>query len=135
MQYAIEIKASNDVNVIEMPTIDDSGLGFLQSAVGGMIEHLDIRCENDSLDLWLNEEGLLLGLPYNAVASYLVSRTWLELHYPSDDAFIVGDVILTTTSDEGDLKGMTQAQVQSVLDSITRYAEERSVPVIDVTPK
>lgn len=65
-------------------------LKFLQKAVGGYIEHLSMP--DGELDLWLNEEGKLEGLPINSVATDLL---WL-LHpaFRGQDV-LVGPIVLT----------------------------------------
>lgn len=61
---------------------DVSGsLESLQGIVGGLIERVS---DGHGRDFWCNEEGLLIGLPYNARASALCTR-----------AELVGDVYVT----------------------------------------
>ena len=55
-------------------TIDiENTLEALQKAVGGYIETVRLRVDNAVMIV--NEEGLLLGLPFNAVASALAGQT------------------------------------------------------------
>ena len=59
----------------------------LQKSVGGIIELIFI----DSTTLMIiNQEGLILGLPRNRIASRMANRT------------IVGDVVVLTDSDKKD---------------------------------
>lgn len=55
-------------------TIDiENTLEALQKAVGGYIETVRLRVDNAVMIV--NEEGLLLGLPFNAAASALAGQT------------------------------------------------------------
>jgi hypothetical protein len=84
----------------------------IKSAVGGWIECVSLR---DDLDMYVNEEGKLLGLPVNATATSI----W-EAHYGPTD-IIVGDVILTGgADDEGDTLGLNAEQL-SVLHNEAGY--------------
>jgi len=47
----------------------------LQELVGGYIEHFNTVYKGDWADVIVNEDGLPLGLPYNAVASLALSRS------------------------------------------------------------
>lgn len=51
----------------------ENTLEALQNAVGGYIETVRLRVDNAVMIV--NEEGLLLGLPFNAVASALAGQT------------------------------------------------------------
>ena len=51
----------------------ENTLEALQKAVGGYIETVRLRVDNAVMIV--NEEGLLLGLPFNAVASALAGQT------------------------------------------------------------
>jgi hypothetical protein len=72
------------------PVTPKNGKGFkleeLQGFVGGLIERTPPKKGAGRGDLWVNEEGLLLGLPYNLNATALA--------YPG--AYLVGDAILVT---------------------------------------
>lgn len=72
---------ANEITIIpytNQPTLKD-----LQAAVGGVIEEVSL----DGGQLIVNEEGLLLNLPVNVIASELVRR------------HIVGDVVWLTGED------------------------------------
>lgn len=57
---------------MEMRIVDDVDLRTLQELVGGYVE-LVYMPEIDS-DMYVNEEGLLMGLEYNAKASDLTGQ-------------------------------------------------------------
>jgi hypothetical protein len=63
----------------------DFQLPELQRFVGGYIERVSLR---NGDEMWLNEEGKLMGLPVNWDATDLFQRT----HGPID--VIVGDVLV-----------------------------------------
>lgn len=69
-----------------MTTIDVT-LGGLQQAVGGYVERVAI---SDGRVMWVNEEGLLVGLDWNPVAQILFDR-----RYGPERALIVGNVVVT----------------------------------------
>jgi hypothetical protein len=83
------------VTVEELPEPDDGvRLHKMQSLVGGLIEHVPTDI---GLDLWCNEEGLLLGLPLH--------RT------PFTVQPIAGDYFLAATDEEGYTVGLTDAEI------------------------
>jgi hypothetical protein len=52
-------------------------LSAMQALVGGSIERIPVARElelGQGVDLWVNEEGRLLGLSYNVIASALVGE-------------------------------------------------------------
>lgn len=77
----------------------------LSQGVGGWIEcvGLDIN-----LDLWVNEEGKLNGLPINPVATLLWEK------YLGKTDIIVGDAVITAGSDnEGETLGFDENDAES----------------------
>jgi hypothetical protein len=50
----------------------DTDIGTLQYHVGGWVEHIKLL---DGRDGWINEDGLRLGLEFNAEASLLAGRS------------------------------------------------------------
>ena len=70
---ALQITVDNVETEITGTDKDGSlSLKQMQEAVGGLIERfpLDIK---DKKTMWVNEEGLLLNLPLNTIASKLVN--------------------------------------------------------------
>jgi hypothetical protein len=84
----------------ELETIDFNGdeLSTLQRCVGGYVEILRL---SDSVTLWVNEEGKVIDLPPNRIATRLFRAV-----FKSYD-IIVGDVVLTGGDDkEGNTLGL-----------------------------
>lgn len=57
-------------------------LAEMQGLVGGYIERIRVKYHGKTHDMWVNEEGLLLGLSENVQASLIAQR------------LIVGDVFI-----------------------------------------
>jgi hypothetical protein len=79
-----------EVKRAQVPSGDRDGLRFLQTAVGGYLEHLGVPKRN--VDIWVNEEGKNVGLPMNSVATDLL---WtLAPDFTGQDV-LVGTVVIT----------------------------------------
>ena len=102
MKVAV-IPADGDVRFEDVPRID---LDYLQSRVGGHIEAL--RIPGTGINLYLNEEGKLLGLAVNERADAIAWRT----RAVSFSGVIVGDVVVVGPVDEqGNDTGLSEEQV------------------------
>ena len=93
--------------------VQDFTLPLYQSAgevVGGYIEHVNPRLLRRPYCLLVNEEGLLLGLQVNALASYMYGT---HMHgHP-----IVGDVVLMKNAyihGERDIVGLSDSEVEKI---------------------
>lgn len=106
MAKAAIIRTSGLVEWVEFP--EDNSLSTLQDAVGGWVERVPLPPHFQlSLDIWVNEEGLFMGLPYNSSATHLYNHYW-----QSSDLIIVGDVIVTGKDlPNGDTAGMSDADI------------------------
>jgi hypothetical protein len=89
-------------------SIEDTELETLQEAVGGLIQAVDLT---PSLTMWCNEEGKLVGLPVNPVATAMWTR------YFGESDIILGDVVFTGGSDE---EGETTAILSDDADAIKK---------------
>lgn len=95
---ALIVKTSGEVEVRDLDLQQDmAGLRTLQDAVGGYIEGI----VGNGWNGYCNEEGKLLGLPFNRVATALASYAgWTG----AGADVLCGDVIffgnITTTEDE-----------------------------------
>jgi Domain of unknown function (DUF3846) len=83
---ALHIKSDGMISEVHPPTGRQYNLAELQAFVGGRIELVVLE---DGRDLYLNEEGLLIGLPFNASASQLAG------------IYLVGDVIVGSKDELG----------------------------------
>ena len=99
----------NTDNTIEGKEVDGS-LASLQAIVGGLIQPLNLTANET---LWANEEGLLIGLPYNQIATDLLSQ-----FYPG--LALVGTVFLTGGTDED---GNTLSASQDHFEALKGLAE------------
>ena len=89
-------------------SIEDTELETLQDAVGGLIQAVDLT---PSLTMWCNEEGKLIGLPVNPVATAMWTR------YFGETDVIVGNVVFTGGCDED---GNTTSLLQEDADKIEK---------------
>ena len=108
MEKALVVKASGETQVVTFEV--GESYEVLRSAVDGWIEC--VRIGSLGIDLWVNEEGKIHGLPINFGVSYLY---WDEYKMPILDRFadpIVGDVIFTTSNDEGETTGLSDEQMK-----------------------
>lgn len=113
-KQVIVITADKKVSVEQMPSTSPDEYNFLNTAVAGWIQAVELAENLEGITLWVNEEGKMNGLPYNALATYL----W-ELSYGFTDV-IVGNAVLTGgTDDEGETLPLTDEQVAKVLSLIT----------------
>ena len=76
---------------------------LLRNAVGGWIECANVE---HNIDIWLNEEGKLIGLEPNRLATALF---WDKWGIGTD--IIVGDVFLATNNEEGETIGLNKEQI------------------------
>lgn len=96
------IVTTDEVSAVKLFDIGNS-YDMLREAVGGWIECVRIRHD---IDMWLNEEGKLNGLERNNFATALF---WDAFGFMSD--IIVGDVIFTSSNEEGETIGLNGDQV------------------------
>lgn len=82
---AVMLVAVINVNgTVESREIDGS-LASMQEIVGGLLVAVSL---NEHLTIWVNEEGLGLGLPFNRIATELLVGRW-------DDVYLVGTALIT----------------------------------------
>lgn len=110
MATAMILTAENGGLVTEFDPSES--LTFLQGAVGGLIEHLPFPVEG--VDAWINEEGKYSDLQLNPVATVLMRNG--NLIFPDD--YIVGDLVLTASNDEGETLGLTGEQVDAIVNLV-----------------
>ena len=105
MEQAVIIKTDGTKSVVEFDST--TSYDTLSKAVGGWIECVTLR---DELDMWVNEEGKLIGLPQNPIATALFADS-----FGTSDV-IMGDVIITCGTDqEGETLGLGEAQIEYLM--------------------
>lgn len=107
-QKALIVKSEADFHKYEIVEFDETNsLEVMQEAVGGLIDLVRL---SDDLDLWVNDEGLLMQLPLNYFAMKVYTHTF------HTKGLIVGDVIFTGGSDdEGNSLGLTDEQINRLI--------------------
>ncbi|PKQ16733.1 MAG: hypothetical protein CVT67_02885 [Actinobacteria bacterium HGW-Actinobacteria-7] len=92
----VTITADGVVSAVEV----DNTLQALQTAVGGYVERLPLR---DGVDMFVNEEGLLLSLPRNELATRLAEGYQVHPQQVAivGDALVLGEV--NTSGDSTDV--------------------------------
>lgn len=104
MEKALRVNVDGTAEVLEF--VKGSSYQMLRDAVDGYIECVAIQ---EGIDLWLNEEGKLIGLQPNLVATKLYRNA-----YPTND-FIVGDVVITGGADEeGETLGLSETHLMTL---------------------
>jgi hypothetical protein len=100
MEKVLSITTDNTVEIKEVDSIEYE---TLYEAVNGLVELVSI---NDDIDMWLNEEGKLIGLEPNILATLLFNKA-----FPTKD-IIMGNIIITGgADDEGNTVGLSDASI------------------------
>jgi hypothetical protein len=87
MAKVLKIKADGSHVFEEVKMVEgEIPLEYLQEAVDGYIEAVRLPHIGDDVVLWLNEEGKLRGLPFNAIATGIAAM---------DFDYVAGDAIIT----------------------------------------
>jgi hypothetical protein len=106
MAKALIIRTSGLREIVEFEV--GNSYDTLKTAVGGWLEC--VHLPSIGADLWLNEEGKLIGLPYSPYGTVL----WAKEYGFTDK--IMGDIVITGGADEeGETLGLTEEQLKAVL--------------------
>jgi hypothetical protein len=109
MRQALKLNVHGETQVVDLEAPEGS-LKVLQSAVDGYVQPVDL---SDDMTMWVNEEGKIIGLIRNDKANTIFRNTFGAVDV------IMGDVIFTGgVDDEGDTMGLTDAQVNSLLQAV-----------------
>lgn len=104
MERVIYITTDNKVELQEIESIEYE---TLSNAVNGMVELVSLDSE---VDMWLNEEGKLIGLEPNIIASIIWNKV-----FPNFDV-VMGNVIITGgADDEGNTVGLSDESINDVM--------------------
>jgi len=104
MRLAIKMVEDGTLSDLDLDAAEGP-LSVLQEAVEGYIECITVSPVGQTLDMWLNEEGLyLLADRHNPYASLVMQDTYGQ-------GYINGPVVFTGGVDEeGETLGLTQTQ-------------------------
>jgi hypothetical protein len=108
----------------DLTACDAVELGDYQRAVGGWIEAVDLPAFGSTL--FVNEEGLLRGLPFNRRATFL---WWFHVSSARSHARLVGDALLVGLPDEaGEMTDLPDDALRSLLSDELWHLELRDAP-------
>lgn len=102
METTYILKVSEDGRVEREPFDAADALGQLQMAVGGYIERVPVHIL-DAVDVFVNEEGRLDGLPGNGVLTRFVYHKSMDWHD------LVGNGVIVAHDEEGETVGLAEA--------------------------
>lgn len=114
---AVTISANSIMDVIDVPHNGTPLYEQMHKAVGGYYQNVYPRRLPSKYVMVVNEEGLLLGLPYNPIASYLYEQ---DKHGRP----IVGNVIILKMGYydcEPDVVGMTDVEVEEIKKLLSKF--------------
>jgi hypothetical protein len=102
MKKVVKVSTDSTIEILDLDAPVGS-LAVLQAAVDGYVQAVDL---NESMTLWCNEEGKMVGLPRNDFAT----RMW-EKRFGATD-IIVGNAVFTGgVNEEGKTLGLTDEQI------------------------
>lgn len=119
--HAVKITASGEVTTIDFPDDETKQYPIMRDAVGGYIERVAIRINGRPFDMWVNEEGLLRHLPYNAIATFFYEESW------NAEGLIVGDALILKGNNYGDTLPLLMADVYEVMSGVENYETWRNL--------
>jgi hypothetical protein len=112
---------------------DGSTLHALQAAVGGYVDVVRIE---DATDMWVNDEGLINGSPFNSRATHVAHSVKVAIadgHYPGyignadatleaiawmREVRVFGDVVITGHDDEGNTTSVPDDMVKFLREEV-----------------
>ena len=96
---------------------NDNALKLFQQEVGGLIQPVAVGL---GLEAYVNEEGLMKGLPINPMASALATEHFLEFLPAGEDYLLVGNAVFVGVVDEqGYSTSLTENQI-IMLDTLAK---------------
>ena len=112
----IVISTANTIQTTEIPENGHRLYDLVRDAVGGYMENVYPMRLDRNLIMVVNEEGLLMGLPINPVASYLYG---MDIHGQP----IVGNVIILKKGyfeDEPDIVGIPDDEAETIIETLNK---------------
>jgi len=105
MRNALLIKADGTIHGIDLGDSPHEEYEALSGAVGGMVQAVPLS--DSGMTLWCNDEGKLIGLPYNAKAT----NVWVK-YWGQTDVMVGNCVVTGGFDDKSELTlGLTSQQV------------------------
>ncbi len=105
MRKAMVIKTDGTLESIDLGDNPETEYQALRGAVGGWVQMVPL--DDSGLILWCNEEGKMIGLPFNEKATRVWEAFWGRTDVMMGDCAVTGDVDW-----ESELtKGLTPAEV------------------------
>jgi hypothetical protein len=115
MEKVVSITTDNTVEIKEVESIEYE---TLYEAVNGLVELVSI---NEDIDMWLNEEGKLIGLEPNVLATLLFNKAF------SQKDVIMGNIIITGgADDEGNTVGLSDSSIIDIFAMLQGAIDEAS---------
>ncbi len=117
MSHLVRITTTNDIHIV--PIHNNYSLQLLQDLVGGYIEFVSLP--DFGLEMVVNEEGKISGLPMNLVGTLYWNRQYRETL-----DWIMGDVVFLSSDREanGDPKPLTDEQLSTILNRVDSWFED-----------
>jgi hypothetical protein len=105
---AVAIKPEGSLAILEFKKKDFGDV--LRDVIGGRFDCISLP--EMGIDIWVHDEGLLLGLDRNRFAEIL----WETEHEESGTAYIVGPIVLTGLPDEeGNVTSISEEFIEKVI--------------------
>lgn len=112
----IVISTANKIQTTEIPENGHPLYDLVRGVVGGHMENVYPRRLDSNLIMVVNEEGLLMDLPVNPVASYLYG---MDIHGQP----IVGNVIILKKGyfeGEPDIVGIPDNEAETIIETLNK---------------
>jgi hypothetical protein len=118
-KLGVVIKADGTLERLDLSESEQE-LKSLQNAVGGYVQVIELK---DDFTMWVNEEGKLLNLPVNEIATVI----W-EVRFGLDTDIICGDVVFTGGMDEdGETLTISEANIQRLAELVEGLKSTRTI--------
>ncbi len=118
-KLGVVIKADGTLERLDLSESEQE-LKSLQNAVGGYVQVIELE---DDFTMWVNEEGKLLNLPVNEIATVI----W-EVRFGLDTDIICGDVVFTGGMDEdGETLTISEANIQRLAELVEGLKSTRTI--------
>jgi hypothetical protein len=118
-KLGVVIKTDGTLERLDL-SVAEQELKSLQNAVGGYVQVIELE---EDFTMWVNEEGKLLGLEENKIATVI----W-EVRFGIDTDIICGDVVFTGGMDEdGETLTISEANLQRLAELVEGLKSTRTI--------